>query len=243
MKRFLRQIILLALLFYSRSVSAQRYELGIMGGGANMIGDVGSTQYINPDSPAAGILFRWNNSMRYAWRASLIHSNLRAEDRLSNDPYRKLRGYTAQNSLTSLSLGLEFNYRNFNLHRFGGQWSPYLFSGVTIYQSNAEVTNPNNIVEPYFNSYDEISSSKGLAIPLGIGVKWRPKTYLVFGLESTLHATFTDNLDGSNPDNHKFANPNPGDYFGNPNSQDWFLWTGLTLTYTFGQKPCVECYK
>ncbi|MGA1385711.1 MAG: DUF6089 family protein [Flavobacteriaceae bacterium] len=236
MKRFLRQIILLALLFYSRSVSAQRYELGIMGGGANMIGDVGSTQYINPDSPAAGILFRWNNSMRYAWRASLIHSNLRAEDQLSSDLYRQSRNYSVTNRLTALSLGLEFNHLKFNLHRFGGKWSPYLFSGVTTYHAHAQRGS-------VFASVPVSQEEWGLAVPVGIGVKWRPKTYLVFGLESTLHATFTDNLDGSNPKNDKFADLNPGDYFGNPNSQDWFLWTGLILTYTFGQKPCVECYK
>jgi hypothetical protein len=236
MKRFLRQIILLALLFYSCSVSAQRYELGIMGGGANMIGDVGSTQYINPNSPAAGILFRWNSSMRYAWRASLIHSNLRAEDQLSSDLYRQSRNYSVTNRLTALSLGLEFNHLKFNLHRFGGQWSPYLFSGVTIYHAHAQRGS-------VFASVPVSQEEWGLAVPVGVGVKWRPKTYLVISLESTLHATFTDNLDGSNPKNDKFADLNPGDYFGNPNSQDWFLWTGLTLTYTFGQKPCVECYK
>jgi hypothetical protein len=236
MKRFLRQIILLALLFYSCSVSAQRYELGIMGGGANMIGDVGSTQYINPNSPAAGILFRWNSSMRYAWRASLIHSNLRAEDQLSSDLYRQSRNYSVTNRLTALSLGLEFNHLKFNLHRFGGQWSPYLFSGVTIYHAHAQRGS-------VFASVPVSQEEWGLAVPVGVGVKWRPKTYLVFSLESTLHTTFTDNLDGSNPKNDKFADLNPGDYFGNPNSQDWFLWTGLTLTYTFGQKPCVECYK
>jgi hypothetical protein len=236
MKRFLRQIIFLALLFYSCSVSAQRYELGIMGGGANMIGDVGSTQYINPNSPAAGILFRWNSSMRYAWRASLIHSNLRAEDQLSSDLYRQSRKYSVTNRLTALSLGLEFNHLKFNLHRFGGQWSPYLCSGVTIYHAHAQRGS-------VFASVPVSQEEWGLAVPVGVGVKWRPKTYLVISLESPLPATFTDNLDGSNPKNDKFADLNPGDYFGNPNSQDWFLWTGLTLTYTFGQKPCVECYK
>ena len=236
MKKHCLQILYLAVFFFAASASAQRYELGIMGGGTNMIGDVGSTQYIDPNSPAAGILFRWNSSMRYAWRASLIHSNLRAKDSLSSDLYRKSRKYSVTNRLTALSLGLEFNHLKFNLHRFGGQWSPYLFSGVTIYHAHAQRGK-------VFASVPESQEEWGLAVPVGVGVKWRPKTHLVFGLESTLHATFTDNLDGSNPKNDKFADLNPGDYFGNPNSQDWFLWTGLTLTYTFGQKPCVECYK
>jgi len=236
MKKHCLQILYLAVFFFAASASAQRYELGIMGGGTNMIGDVGSTQYIDPNSPAAGILFRWNSSMRYAWRASLIHSNLRAEDQLSSDLYRQSRNYSVTNRLTALSLGLEFNHLKFNLHRFGGQWSPYLFSGVTIYHAHAQRGS-------VFASVPVSQEEWGLAVPVGIGVKWRPKTYLVFGLESILNATFTDNLDGSNPDNLKFANLKPGGYFGNPNSKDWWVWTGLTLTYTFGQKPCVECYK
>lgn len=236
MKKHCLQFLFLAVFFFAASASAQRYELGIMGGGANMIGDVGSTQYIDPNSPATGVLFRWNNSMRYAWRASVMHTNLSAEDQLSHDQYKQARGYSATNSLTALSLGLEFNYRNFNLHRFGGQWSPYLFSGVTVFNAQPK---RGTVFAAVPVSQDEW----GWAVPVGVGVKWRPKTYLVFGLESILNATFTDNLDGSNPKNDKFANLNPGDYFGNPNSKDWWVWTGLTLTYTFGQKPCVECYK
>jgi hypothetical protein len=48
--------------------------------------------------------------------------------------------------------------------------------------------------------------------------------------------TFTDNLDGSNPDTG-LAN-NESLKFGNINSDDWYVFTGMTLTFTFGRQPC-----
>jgi hypothetical protein len=46
--------------------------------------------------------------------------------------------------------------------------------------------------------------------------------------------TFTDNLDGSNPKNKNFETLK----FGNLNSKDWYVFSGVTLTYTFGKNPC-----
>ena len=46
---------------------------------------------------------------------------------------------------------------------------------------------------------------------------------------------FSDDLDGSNSNNDDV---DPAYQFGNPNSNDWYNFTGFTLTYTFGRKPC-----
>ena len=60
----------------------------------------------------------------------------------------------------------------------------------------------------------------------------------VIGAEVGFRYTFTDNLDGSNPKNDNFETLR----FGNLNSNDWYVFTGLTLTYTFGKNPrfCTE---
>jgi uncharacterized protein YchJ len=44
--------------------------------------------------------------------------------------------------------------------------------------------------------------------------------------------TLTDNLDGSNPKKESLKSSQ----FGNINN-DWYVFS-LTLTYTFGEKPC-----
>jgi hypothetical protein len=49
----------------------------------------------------------------------------------------------------------------------------------------------------------------------------------------------TDNLDGSNPKN-KILSPLK---FGDLNSNDWYVFSGITLTYTFGNEPCYCVHK
>ena len=48
--------------------------------------------------------------------------------------------------------------------------------------------------------------------------------------------TLTDNLDGSNPEN-EFADI-PTYKFGNISNNDWYIFTGLTISFTFGDLPC-----
>ena len=56
------------------------------------------------------------------------------------------------------------------------------------------------------------------------------------GVELGARYTFTDNLDGSKPSEVD------GDYrlrdFGNPNTTDWYVFTGIYLTFNFGDRPC-----
>jgi hypothetical protein len=67
-----------------------------------------------------------------------------------------------------------------------------------------------------------------------VGIKGTLTENLILGLEVGVRYTFTDNLDGSNPKNEKLKTLQ----FGNINSNDWYTFSGLTLTYTFGNKPC-----
>ena len=73
--------------------NAQIYEVGIFGGGSNVIGDVGSTTFVAPKKIAFGGIVRWNRSPRHSYRASLVYSTLFGNDYGSSDPKRKARGY------------------------------------------------------------------------------------------------------------------------------------------------------
>ena len=67
-----------------------------------------------------------------------------------------------------------------------------------------------------------------------VGVKSNITKHLILGAEIGARYTFTDNIDGSNPDNENLQTLK----FGNINNNDWYLFSGFTLTYTFGEKPC-----
>lgn len=206
--------------------NAQIHEIGIFAGGNNYIGDVGPTNYVKPNEFAFGVLYKWNKSPRHSWRVSYTQGKITSDDKDSDMPARKQRGLNFENSVKELSLGLEFNFFDFNLHESGFLLTPYVYSGISYFR----------YTELYYlnNQYEEDDKKNSFAIPMTVGVKTRIAEKLILGFEVGARYTFTDNLDGSNPKNDSFDTLR----FGNLNSKDWYVFTGFTLTYTFGNKPC-----
>lgn len=221
-----RITLIILLLTATLSTKAQINELGVFVGGANYIGDVGPTNYIAPSEPAVGILYKWNRSPRHAYRASFTYGDVFSDDADSDVSGRNERGYAIENTIKELSLGLEFNFFDFNLHEAELKITPYVYSGVSYFWHN----------EMYIsNGVTRNEGTKGaFAIPMTVGVKTNAIGNFIIGLEVGARYTFTDNIDGSNPGNDAYS----GLRFGNLNSKDWYVFSGLTVTYTFGEKPC-----
>lgn len=214
-------------LFFQNVITAQINEIGVFWGGSNFVGDVGKTNYIAPNEPAFGIVYKWNKSPRHSYRFSYTQSTITANDLDSEVPGRNLRGYRFKNNIKELTAGMEFNFFDFNLHEvLKRKITPYVFTGVS-----------------YF-AYDELyvlngqtkkdQTERTFAIPMIVGVKTNILDHFVLGVEVGARYTFTDNLDGSLPANENLAPLK----FGNINSKDWYVFTGITLTYTFTEKPC-----
>lgn len=205
-------------------MNAQIHEVGVFVGGSNYIGDVGLTTYISPNEPAIGILYKWNKSPRHSYRFSYTQSKISANDLDSKEPSRNQRGYRFENSIKEVSLGLEFNFFDFNLHEIKRKYTPYVYSGISYFRYD----------ELYVVSGEKLKDSGAgtFAIPMTLGVKSNVSPHIVLALEVGARYTLTDNLDGSNPKNESLAK------FGNINNNDWYVFSGLTLTYTFGNKPC-----
>ena len=213
-------------LFAMASTEAQIHEIGVFLGGSNFIGDVGSTTYIAPNKPAFGLLYKWNRSQRHSWRFSYTQSTIASDDADSEMDSRIERNYRFKNSIKELTAGLEFDFFNFDLHDSKPQFTPYVFTGLSYLAYDGlyfENGGPNK--EKTYRTF---------AIPMTVGVKGRIFQNFVIGFEVAARATFKDDLDGSSPTNDDFSNLK----FGNLTSKDWYMFTGLTLTYTFGEKPC-----
>lgn len=217
---------IIVIFFWFSSLQAQIHEVGFFLGGSNYIGDVGSTVYINPNEPAIGLLYKMNLSPRHSWRFSYMQTNLSASDLDSKSEGRKNRGYHFKNNIKEVSAGLEFNFFDFNLHETERKITPYVHSGLS-YTRLEEL-----YVEAGETKKDKNSGT--IAIPMTIGVKSNVLPNLILALEVGARYTFTDNLDGSNPKNKNLESFQ----FGNINNNDWYVFSGFTITYTFGRKPC-----
>ncbi len=228
----MRKCIILFLFLTSVAVHAQTYEIGAFLGGANNIGDVGRTNFILPSNLAFGGLFKWNKSKRYAWRASMIYGKFTADDSKSNMTSRQQRGYVVDNSIFEASAGLEFNFIEYNLHQLGPAFTPYLYTGVTYFRYDYNYISAGQLVS--LNQRDG-----SFAIPMTVGFKIRLNQLFILGAEVGARYTFTDNLDASNPVGSNFEEFQ----FGNIFSDDWYVFSGVTLTYTFGRVVCKDCFQ
>ena len=220
--------LLFLFVFVTENVDAQIYEIGVFAGGSNFIGDIGATDYIAPNQLALGVLAKWNRSPRHSFRASVIFSDLEGIDAKSDDPRRLERGYEFNTDILEISLGMEFTFIEFDLHTIGSKGTPYLYSGMTLthhdnyyYLSNGERVSEN-------------TSSWAFGIPMVLGYKTNISNQMILAAEVGARYTFSDELDGSMPD----SEDREALSFGNTNNNDWYMFTGITLTYTFGRRPC-----
>jgi hypothetical protein len=225
MKYFATVFLILSTAFLAHS---QTYEIGGMIGGANYIGDVGKTNYINPNSLAVGGIFKWNRSARHAFRGSVMVAKIKGDDSKSSNSRRKERGYSFENTVKELSIGIEYTFWDFDVHSQKAISTPYLYTGLTYFWYDGLYKRGDVITD-----YDGASS---VAIPMVLGYKANMGQNAMLGFEIGARYTFTDDLDGSNP--VKGLENNENLKFGNTNSDDWYVFTGITVTFAFGRKPC-----
>lgn len=215
------------MIFCQTYAQSQTYEIGGFIGGANYIGDIGNATYINPNTLVGGAVFKWNRSDRHAFRLSVLYADLSADDAESKETRRQQRDYSFTNNIAEASLGIEYTFWEWNLYDGKRQSVPYLYTGLTGFYADQVFLNADNELVRDGKNFN-------VAIPAILGFKATLGTSLIAAIEIGARYTFSDNLDGSNPEELDLMAPT----FGNVNGNDWYVFTGISLTYTFGRKPC-----
>jgi len=207
-----RIILLLALITFFNVSYAQRYEIGLFAGGNNIVGDVGSDFYVNPNYPTGGVLFKWNKNERVALRANVYYS-LATGKSSTQYPYVGAETDPAFEFVTTVGSGellLEWNFFHFDLRDKDFSQTPYMFLGV-----GALIFLPRS------------GLNYTTTIPFGGGYKYALTDRMVVAADLSFRYSFTNDLDHSE-----------WNKIGNLNSNDWFTTIGITLTYVFGRDPC-----
>ena len=224
-------------LFLFASVMRGQYnEIGISFGGANPISDIGSTYYVYPTKPAIGFLYKRNLRKQLSLRADIKWFHLWDNDSRATTEARRARDFSFDNRMVEMGAGVEYDFLHFDTHEpFKLLFTPYMHTGFyyfkmdRLYFDNLTLTGQ----EAKHLRYAERTES--WAIPFTLGVKthlWGSR-FLV-GAEVSLRYTFTNNLEGSKS--------SKGEWFGNLNTNDWYMVSGFYLTYTFGAKKC-NCFE
>jgi hypothetical protein len=216
-------ILLLILTSFSNVSLGQMYEVGISVGGSNYVGDIGRTSYIYPNKIGGAAFFKYNKNPIMALRATYSYLPIQANDLDADTDFRRDRGLNFKNTINELAVGLEYNFYEYDLSTPGKTWTPYILLEFAAFNYKYITS------EPQPDQY-EYNSKNSFAIPFGVGFKSKLSGSLAFALETKFRYTFEDDLDYNN---EKIAKLNFGG-----TGNDWYMFTGFSLIYTFGRPAC-----
>ncbi len=220
----MKQLILTFFFINFIPVNAQYLnEIGFFVGGSNYSGDIGRETYIYPNALAGSVIYRRNLNERLTIRATFSHYRIYDDDKFSSNPVRRARAITLTNGLNEVAAGIEFNYWSYDVTKQRTYHTPYLFFEVAGFSSK--------VASSVANGRTNFTTETAFAIPLGIGYKSRITRRLSYAVELRARYALSDKID--------YTDQNiPELNIGNPNTNDWYFFTGIGLTYSFGRPPC-----
>ncbi len=212
MKRFNNKTLALLLLIaftFGFNSKAQQFkpntEVGILLGTSYYLGDLNTTHFYQP-LPAAGLIIRKNIDRRFVYKAEAMFINLQSDERKSEDTIAKYRGLHFRSPVYELSGQLEFNFLPYQPGNPLYTWTPFVYTGVSIFHYNPKAENnkgdwvdlqplgtegQGTTTYPDRKKYSLIQFN----IPMGGGIKLAINESFNVILEYGVRKTFTDYLD------------------------------------------------
>lgn len=243
------------LLLLTVSVHAQDMEVGGMAGGTYYLGELNPNQQFLFTRPAFGGLIRLNFNDRWSARFNFLSGRIAGDDAVSLA--NETRNLRFRSSITEISVIAEFNFLEYFTGSRKNYFSPFMFVGPGYFTFNPKAPYQGDFVElrglgtegtvDNYNLY-------GMTMVFGVGFKYSVNSRIGLGLEWGMRKTFTDYLDDVSEnyyiDFSNFTNPDeigmaqylsdpsatkhdPGMQRGDPNTNDWYSFAGISITYRF----------
>jgi Domain of unknown function (DUF6089) len=260
MKRELTYAFIAVFCFLSLA-KAQRHEIGVQLGMSNLVGDIGSTNYVLQKPVGnisdyglpfyGGVMYRMNFNPYQTVRLNVGYNNIQFNDSNAKENYRRVRQLSGSNSVISADLLFEYNFLPVNDEQVS-MISPYIFGGVSgFYMSTvkAQLTIKNSGTDVVYTKDKAFT----MGIPFGVGLKYKFNYNWALSGEFTFRPTFSDQVDYSMlKDSDITVKSSLGKEqtaaavqafkdqrnVGNLNSKDWINSATLILSYSFGRPPC-----
>ena len=156
-------------------------------------------------------------------RGSYSHFSLLGDDADSENAIRQQRGFSFKNPINEFAVGIEYNFFQYDLSSYDKISTPYIL--LQIAAVDYETPRLLNLDGSY-----RFTRNTSISIPFGLGFKTKVYGKIAFAVEASFRYTFTDKLDYTSSDF-------PDLDFGGT-SNDWYMFTGISLVYTFGRPAC-----
>ncbi len=240
---------------------AQEFEAGPSGGVFYYLGDLNPGNHFRNVKPAYGLMIRYNIDSRWAVRLSAERGQIAGSAATST--FLPDRGLSFSSNIMGITALAEFNFFKYFTGSKRNAFTPYFFAGISgffFHPKSGSVslralgTEGQNVGYLGRKPYGTMSFS----IPFGIGIKLSLTQRFALSAYWQVHKTFTDYLDdvsttyyldgrAINPDlpEEYYSDPSmnhtPGMQRGNSKSDDWYVFTGLSLTYKFKLGQSKRC--
>jgi hypothetical protein len=200
--RFIKYTVLIIAFFFTYSAEAQYNEVGVMLGGATYKGEL-SRHLFNTDeiNPAIGIFYRHNWNRHWSWKMELNYGRISGDDANAKTPFELDRNLSFYSDILEFSPLIEFNFLPFETGRVDYPFTPYLFTGITVFHFNPMAKLGNDVYElqPLGTEGQGINGLERykrvqIALPIGGGVKIALGN-IGIGIEVGARRTYTDYLD------------------------------------------------
>jgi len=198
----MRKIILLCL-FIPFMTRAQKLHIDLFGGFSNYQGDLQTKHFTTEQAKGAvGIGVRYDLNNHFSVRTNFTYASLAANDKYNTKADLQQRNLSFQSKITEANLLFDYNILNLSYHKL----TPYIFAGVAAFHFNPYAFDSlgNKIyLKPLSTEGEGLAAYPGraayhltqLAIPFGVGIRWRFTDNITLSYEVGFRKTFTDYLD------------------------------------------------
>ncbi len=234
MKKMYRVLLFLVLNF---NLNAQFIEPGISLGINSYSGDLQRGYSLTSGSPGFELFNRFNfspyQSLKIAYKRGLLKGTDRLDDALSLN-----RNMWFKSKFSEFSLKIEYNFLDYFEERERENFTPFIFFGAggTLLQNVSERNNKVSQNKKFF-----------INIPFGFGFKYLIKKQFSLAFDFEVKKTFNDHIDfmsGANTSNINsitglnFNNSIKNYQYGSGNDNDFYYFTGISISYIFYKIPC-----
>jgi hypothetical protein len=131
-------------------------------------------------------------------------------------------GVSFRDQITDVTAVAEFNFLSFFTGGARNRISPYIFTGLSVFNSSEDITSKDTTVQ---------QSLFNFSFPFGLGAKVSLTNRLGMQVYWEMHKTFLDQLD----------QPVNTEIIGDKGTKDWYAFFGLALTYKFSLFSSKKC--